>query len=116
MSHASSTYVLHLEQNLEAAEDHAFAVERHRLRIHHLREPRILHDLRVDAVAVGARLVCDPGEDHGLALLELDAARERRPLARLDVVGDAFAILERAALPPDLAGLLRHAAVVLGIL
>src|SRR5215216_4566114 len=27
MSHASSTYVLHLEQNLEAAEDHAFAVE-----------------------------------------------------------------------------------------
>src|ERR1700704_434032 len=95
---------LRADQELESAEDHALAVEGHRLRIHHLCEPGILHDFRVDAIAMRARLVDDPGEDHGLAGLELDALRERRPLSHLDVLGDVFPELEGAVIAPDLAG------------
>src|SRR5258708_32247201 len=89
---------LRADQELEPAKDHALAVEQHRLRIHHLGESRVLHDLRVDAIAMRARLVHDPGEDHGLAGLELDALRERRPLSDLDVVGDELPELERAVI------------------
>src|SRR6266404_9426796 len=67
--------------------------------------------LGVDAVALRARLVGDPGKYHRLARLELDAAREGGELADLDVVCHPFAVIQRAMLAPDLAGLLRHAAV-----
>src|SRR3954451_821844 len=105
-----------LDQNLEPAEDHPFAVERQGLRIHYACHPRVLHDLGVDAVAMRPRPVHDVGKDHGLATLELDAARERRPLSHFDIVGDAFAKSERAVIAPDLAELLRNAAVDLEIL
>src|SRR6266403_2132349 len=48
----------------------------------------------------------EPAIDH-----ELDAAREGGELADLDVVCHPFAVIQRAMLAPDLAGLLRHAAV-----
>src|SRR3954452_1333191 len=60
-----------LDQHLEPAEDHPFAVERQGLRIHYARHPRVLHDLGVDAVAMRPRLVHDVGPDHGLARLSL---------------------------------------------
>src|SRR5688500_16065267 len=55
--------------------------------------------------------VHDPREHHGLVRLELYALRERRDLALLHVVADAFPVFQRAVLAPDLAGLARHAAV-----
>src|SRR5262245_25540358 len=58
-----------------------------------------------------ARLEDDPREDDRLTGLELHAARERRPLAQRDVLGDPLAILERTVLAPDLSGLLRDAPV-----
>jgi hypothetical protein len=99
------------DKDLKAAIDHALGVERHRLPVHHLGEPLVLHDLGVDAVAMGARLEGDPGEGHRLVGLELDAAREGRELSHLDVIGDAFAKLERAVLAPNLAGFPRHAPI-----
>src|SRR6266568_5837780 len=45
-----------IDQDLEPAPEHALAVERHRLRVHHLRHALVLHDLGGDAVAVRARL------------------------------------------------------------
>ena len=57
---------LRLHQALEPATDHPLAVERHRFSDHHGFETRICHHLGVDPVALGARLVGDPGEHHGL--------------------------------------------------
>jgi len=71
----------------------------------------VLHDLGVDAIARRARFEHDPGKDHRLAGLKLHAAREGGELADLHVIGDAFLEFERAVLPPDLAGLLCHAAI-----
>src|SRR5207237_5022001 len=66
---------LHLHQVLEPAIDQPLAVEWRRFRIHHRLEPRIGHHLGVDLVALRAGFISDPGEDHGLARLQLDAAR-----------------------------------------
>src|SRR5690606_14424314 len=52
-----------------------------------------------------------PGKDHDLAALEIDALREGRELAGLDVVLDRLDVLQRAVLQPDLAGQPRQAAV-----
>src|SRR5262245_55964640 len=104
-------YGLEVDHSLEAAPDHALGIEGHRFGIHHLGKPLVLHHLRVDAVTSGARLVDDIGEHDGLAGLLLDAARERCSLSPLDVVGDAFAELQRAVLAPDLTRLGRHAPV-----
>src|SRR6478672_1144953 len=101
-----------LDQHLEAAIDHALAVERHPLAVHHGAQPLVLHYFGVDAVAMSARLESYPREYHRLVRLELDATWKRRPFADFHVVGDAFAELERAVLTPDLAGLARHAPVV----
>src|SRR5215217_3778157 len=102
-------YELHLHKAFETAIDHPLAIERRlRFRIHHLFEPRIRHHLGVDLVALGARLVGDPGEYDGFARLQLDAARKRGELADLDIVGDPFAVIERAVFAPDLAGLFRQ--------
>src|SRR4030095_4057485 len=100
-----------LDQNLESAPEHALAVERHGLGVHHVRQAWVLHDFRIDAIAFRARLVHDVGEHHRLSGLEFDALRERGMLARLDVVGDALDVFERTVVPPDLARLLRHAPV-----
>src|SRR3546814_6345156 len=70
-----------------------------------------LHHLLVDAIALRARLVDDPCKHHDLAGLELDALRERGVLARLDVVGNAFDVLQRAVLLPDLPCLAGQVAV-----
>src|SRR6266478_7111951 len=100
-----------LHETLEPAIDHALGVERQRLGVHHAGQPLVGHHPGVDAVALRARLVGDPGKYHRLARLELDAAREGGELADLDVVCHPFAVIQRAMLAPDLAGLLRHAAV-----
>src|SRR5207249_4010187 len=99
------------DDGLEPAPEHPFAVEGHRLGVHHLGQARVLHRLGVDAIALGAGLVDDVGEHHRLVGLQLDAARKRGPFAPLDVVGDALDVLERAVFAPDSAGLLRQAAV-----
>src|SRR6266404_6874688 len=100
-----------LHETLEPAIDHALGVERQRLCVHHAGQPLVGHHPGVDAIALPARLVGDPGKHHGFARLELDAARERGALADLDVVGNPFPVFQRAVLTPDLAGLLRHAAI-----
>src|SRR5258708_1222762 len=97
--------------HLEAAVDHALGVERQRLEVHHAGQARVLHHLFIHAVAVLARLVYDPRKPDHLAGLELDAPRERGSLAPFHVVGDAFPVLERPMLAPDLAGFERHAAI-----
>ena len=48
----------YVDKDLEAAPEHAFAIERQRLWIH-VRHSRILHDFGIH-VAVVARLVHDP--------------------------------------------------------
>ena len=68
----------------------------------------VFHDLVVDDVALFARLVFDPGKHHHFIFLELDALRERRPLARLDVVGHALAKMQRAVFAPDRTGAARQ--------
>src|SRR3990172_5711867 len=66
---ASSSSV---DDDLEAAIDHPLGVEWHRLGVH-AGDTLVLHDLRHDTVAVGARFVDDIGEDHGLVRLTLHA-------------------------------------------
>src|SRR5882672_990288 len=100
---------------LEPAEHHALAVERHRLRIHHVREPRILHRLRVHTIAILARFVNDPREPHLFALLELHALREGSVLADFDVVSHALVVTECAVVRPNLAGLQGHLLVLVAI-
>src|SRR5438552_3462285 len=95
------------DQNLEPAPEHTHPVEGHRFGVH-TGHARVRHDSSVDAIALLARLVNDPRKDDRLVWLELDGLRERRDLARLNVVADAFDVLERAILPPDLAGFLRE--------
>src|SRR6267154_31032 len=77
------------DEHLEAAPEHALAVERMVLGVHHAGETWIFHDLRHALVARGPRLVDHVGEHHGLVLLELYALRKRRDLTGLHVVGDA---------------------------
>jgi hypothetical protein len=107
---------LQSHRQLEPAPDQALAIEGHGLRVHHRLQARVLHDLGHDAVAMGARLVDHPREDHHLVALELHALRERGPLARLHIISDALPVLQRAMLAPDLAGLARHALVRLDVL
>src|SRR5690606_19009925 len=65
---------LHFNQRLEAAVDHPFAVEGHIVRI--ALQPRVLHHLLVELVALLARFVDDPGEHHDLVVLRLHGPRE----------------------------------------
>src|SRR5213592_2913693 len=111
--HRSLRFVLGsgVDHHLESAPEHALAVERHVLRVHHLRQSLVLHDLGHDAVAMRARLVHDVREHHRLAGFELDALRKRRALARLHVVGGALVVLEGAVLAPDFSGKPRQIAI-----
>src|SRR6266545_3575969 len=99
------------DENLESTVDQALAIERHRLRIHHVGQPRVFHDLGVHAIAMRARLVHDPREHHGFAALELHAPRKRRELSDLHVVAYPFLVVEGAVFPPDFSRLLGHAPV-----
>src|SRR5688572_28614465 len=67
------TISLQFNQSLESAPEHALAVERQRLEVHHGGHARVLENLGVDAVAVRARPVDDVCEHHRLAGFELDA-------------------------------------------
>src|SRR6185369_1348468 len=102
---------LRVYDDLETAPDHPLRIEWERLRIHHRGDTLVLHRLLVHAVAIGARLVDHVGEEHRLAGLLLHRAQERGALAPLHIVGDALAKFERAVVAPDLADLLRDAAV-----
>src|SRR5262245_7291720 len=99
--------VSHVYKDLEPAVDHPLDLEGHVLGVHHGRQARVLHDPGVDAVAVRPRLEDDPREDHRLARLDLDGARERDAHLYIEVVADAFAVLDRAVIAPDATGLLR---------
>src|SRR2546425_9042854 len=100
-----------VDHHLESAPEHALAVERHVLRVHHLRQSLVLHDLGHDAVAMRARLVHDVREHHRLAGFELDALWDRSALARLHVVAGALVVLESAVLAPDFSGKPRQIAI-----
>src|SRR5262245_30738006 len=106
---------LGVDHYLEASIDHALRIEGHVLHVH-AGDALVLHHLGVDPIAVRPRFIHDPREDHRLARLELDAARERRELTHLYVVGDACATFERAVRLPDLASLLRQALIGLDLL
>lgn len=64
------------QKGLEAAKNHALAVEGHVL--HRLFHPRVGHHLGVDRIPVDAIIVDDPGKSDGLVLLRLHRARKRR--------------------------------------
>src|ERR1044072_531553 len=102
---------LSLDQNLEPAPEHAFAIERESLGVHHVGQTRGFHHFSVDAVAMCAGLEHDPGEDHRLAGFQLDALRERGELAWFHVVGHTLAKFNGAMLEPDFSRLLSHAGV-----
>src|SRR4029077_15442733 len=104
-----------LDQSLEPAPEHALAVEREGLRVHHLRQAWVFHHFRVDTIAMCARFEHDPREDHRLAGFQLDALRERRVLAGLHIVGHALAEFNGAMLAPDFSRLLSHAGIGLQV-
>ena len=56
-----------INHDLAAAVGHAFRVERHPFRLHRPGQSRIFHCLVVHLIAMGARLVHDPRENHGFA-------------------------------------------------
>src|SRR5512144_2398126 len=85
---------------LETAVRHPLHVERHRLRVHHRLQTRVLHHLRVDPISVSARLVDDPGEDDRLARLGLRQAGKAP--ARFQVIPYGFDVVEGAVLAPHL--------------
>src|ERR687898_2190666 len=99
MQHMSMNCMSELDDGLEAAPEHALAVERHVLRVHVLLPLRVrrelLHDPLVDSVALAARAVDDEREHDDFAALQLHAARKRRSLADVDVVGHVLDVLER---------------------
>src|SRR5688500_15516343 len=115
MQHRSMYCMSELDDRLEAAPEHALAVERHVLRVHELLPLRIrhevLHDSLVDAVTLAARAIDDERKHDDLAALQLHAPGKRGPLADLDVIRHRLHVLERAVLHPDLAGVPRHAPV-----
>ena len=64
-----------VDQGVEAAENHPLAIEGYRLHVL-AGDARVLHDQFVDPIAIGARLLDDPGEDNRFIGLELDGLRE----------------------------------------
>src|SRR5687767_15266652 len=70
MQHSSMYCTSELDDRLEAAPEHALAVERHVLRVHELLPLRIrhevLHDFLVDAVTLAPRAVDDEREHDDL--------------------------------------------------
>src|SRR4029077_18347397 len=109
-SASTPTTALQRDDRLEAAVGHSLALEGHR-RLHQLRHARVLHDLRVHAVAVLARLVDDEGEGHGLALLQFRHFREERAELRVQVVAYRLGVRDGAGVHPDLAGAARDRAI-----
>src|SRR5215207_2622336 len=104
------TDLLHVYEHFEPAIGHALHVERHVLGAH-ARQALILHDLGQDLVAMSARLVDDPGENHDLTLLRPRALLERPGALLYQMIPDALAVFERAVIHPHLAGLDCDAAV-----
>ena len=66
-----------INHDFEAAVGDAFRVERHLFRLHHAGQSRIFHCLVVHLIAMGARLVHEPRENHGFAAFWFHHARER---------------------------------------
>src|SRR5687768_16172580 len=93
------------DDDLEAAVDHALAVEGHgrRVGLH----ARVLHRLLHARVARLARRPDDPREDHRLVGIALHGHRERSHLALGHVVSPAFDDLQRAVLLEHRGGVLR---------
>jgi len=89
---------------LKAAPEHALAVERHLARVHLRLELGILPDRSRDAIAVLSALVDNPRHCDHLVVLELHRLRERRELARLDVVTGGIGEVHCAVAQMRLAG------------
>ncbi len=81
-----------------------------------MRDSRVLHHLGVEAVTMGTRLEDYPGEDYRLAWFQLRHAWKGRPHLHVEIVADAFFVVEGAVLPPDFCCFLSHAAVDLQVL
>src|SRR5690606_18488092 len=104
---------LRVDDHLEAAVDHAFAVERH-LHGAGLRF-EFLHHLRHGLVAHGPRRPQDPRETDGLVVATLDGHREGGHLAVRHVVAPALDELQGAVLPEQARRLLGVLAVDLAV-
>jgi hypothetical protein len=113
--HKSTSSSLGFDDSFESAVKHTLHIEGHR-RFHQLRQTRIFHDFRVDAVAMCAGLEHNIGEQYRLAGLGLDSARKRLSHFDVQIVAGTLAEFERAVVSPDFARLLRAAAIVLQVL
>src|SRR5687767_9907492 len=91
--------LLAADRDIESAVNHALHVERHILWPTHA--GHCLHYLCIDAIAMSPRLEYDVREHHRLAGFQLHHSRKRRSPLRLEVVTDAFLVVERAVLSPQ---------------
>src|SRR5690349_15903388 len=96
---------------LEAAPEHALAVEGHLRRVHRLLELRILHHRLADAIAIFLVAIHDPTQRDHLVVLELNGLGKRRDLPRLSVVADRVGEVQSAAADMGVAPFLGHALV-----
>ena len=103
------------DDRLEPAVGHALAVKGHRALLRHAGQTRVRHDLGVDFVAMFARLEDDPCKDHRLVKFTFNDTRERHLILYIQVIANAFPILEGAVFPPDLARLLCDFAVAIDL-
>src|SRR3954468_21874911 len=103
--------LLSFYESLEPTVGHTLHVERHRIGMTHVTDSRILHDLRVDAVAMRTRFVYNPRKHHRLACLELGQSCKRYAHFHGEIVADAFTVIQRAIFPPDRSRLLGHPTV-----
>src|SRR5437868_6928662 len=77
----------------------------------HVTDSGILHDLRINVVAMCTRFVQDPREHHGLACLELSQSRKRYAHFHGEIVADTFTVIQGTIFPPDRSRLLGHPTV-----
>src|SRR5690242_17982272 len=94
---------LSIDHDSEPSIYHPLQVERH-WGLHHSAHHRVLHDPRVDRVAVRFRFENDPRKNRDLTALALGRARERASHGGLEIIAGALAILQGAMASPESAG------------
>jgi NCAIR mutase (PurE)-related protein len=107
------TFISQIDNGFKAAIDHAFAIEDRVFGVHHRVHTRIFHDFSIHAIAMGAIFVNYEGKDHRLAGPGLHHFWEWDAPFAFEVIAGAFFVTECTVFHPDLAGLLRDAAVIL---
>src|SRR5688572_16636515 len=93
----------------KAAVSHALHIERHGF-VHRVSDSLVLHHFGVYPIAVRPRLEHDVREDHRLTGLELGQLGKLDAPFIVEIVANAFLVIERAVLPPNFPRLRRHAA------